>query len=819
MFKNYLKIAWRNLLKNRTFSIINIAGLSFSVAFCLLLFFYIRYEQSFDTFHKKKDRLFRLEMTNLWDANDIKPEKKSLFSFLTKNDDVENQIIFPLIVGTDMQNTFPEVKSITRLQNLSDHFGDQLIKINNQVYKESRVMYADDNFFSNFSFHLLQGNPKTVLSSPKNIVLSETIAKKFFGKENPIGKTISLVNDSNRLFTVSGIAANAPNNSSIQFDFVIPLISDPGYQQNIEQKFNQSSHVFIVELADGVSAEKFQAKLNVWVKTYFADYFKYFKDANINNFNWYLRPLTDCHYNVAHEWGHYTNAKNIYQLSCLVIVILLIASLNYILLAISNAAARSQEVGVRKVMGAKGISIILQFWVETQIIVIAAVIIGFILSQLFIPLFNNAINTQLNFADISWKEVLLASVALSFLLGIIAGYYPALLISRLKPVSIIKSFQTFKINPRFSKILVVLQYTACVVLMIAGFVINRQMQYINNKDLGFDKEQILMVKNPTYDFDFTKHVHERLSDFAKTQPYILYFSGMNGGLDGGANTNGFILNGEQKWRKQLDVDYDYFEMLGLKFVQGRSFSRNIASDSASGKMRAAIVNESLFNMLGKTAKLGEYCEPLGARIIGVVKDYHFASLTEKIEPEEHLLAKRFQPTFMFKIKAGQMQTAIPKIEKEWKSITNNYPFEYTFLDQTIAKMYEADMRWQKTIQASCFFAILIACMGLFGLSAINAINRTKEVGIRKVLGANVKEIVTTLSSSFLIMVLTSIVIATPLAWWIMNKWLEDFAYRIDISWWMFAVVGAIALLIALATVSFQAIKAAIANPVDSLRTE
>jgi putative ABC transport system permease protein len=293
---------------------------------------------------------------------------------------------------------------------------------------------------------------------------------------------------------------------------------------------------------------------------------------------------------------------------------------------------------------------------------------------------------------------------------------------------------------------------------------------------------------------------------------------MNGGLNGAYNTNGFLLNGEQKWRKELTVDYDYFEMLGLKFVQGRPFSKIIASDSLK-KNRASVVNETLFNMLGNKAKLGEYCEPLDSRIIGVVKDYHIETLSKKIEPTEHVLARNFEMYFMFKIKAGQMQQAISKIEKEWKDITNNYPFEYTFLDQTITKMYEADLRWQKAIQASCFFAIFIACMGLFGLSAINAINRTKEIGIRKVLGASVKDIVTTLSSSFLIMVALSIIIATPMAWWMMNKWLEDFAYRINISWWMFAFVGATALLIAFATVSFQAIKAAMANPVKSLRTE
>jgi putative ABC transport system permease protein len=388
----------------------------------------------------------------------------------------------------------------------------------------------------------------------------------------------------------------------------------------------------------------------------------------------------------------------------------------------------------------------------------------------------------------------------------------------MKPLSIIKSFQTFKINPRFSRVFVVMQYTACVVLMVAALVINRQMQFINNKDLGFDKEQVLMVANPTWDGNFTKRVHDRLENFAAAQPYISYFSGMNGGLTGAYNTNGFRLNGEQKWRKQLAVDYNYFEMLDLKFVQGRSFSKAFPADS-SRTQRTGVVNETLFNMLGDSAKLGEFCVPLRLTIIGVVKDYNIETLSKKIEPAEHVLTRGYEQYFMFKIKAGEMQQAIAAIEKEWKSISNNYPFEYTFLDQTITKMYEADMRWQKAIQTSCFFAIFIACMGLFGLSAINAINRTKEIGIRKVLGASVKDIVSSLSAGFLLMVLLSIIIATPIAWWIMNKWLEDFDYRINIGWWMFAVVGTIALVIAFATISIQAIKAAIANPVKSLRNE
>ena len=426
--------------------------------------------------------------------------------------------------------------------------------------------------------------------------------------------------------------------------------------------------------------------------------------------------------------------------------------------------------------------------------------------------------THINFNDFSWKEILTSLAALTLVLGLLAGYYPALILSKMKPASIIKSFQTFKINPRFSKIMVIVQYTACVVLMFAAVVINLQMHYISNKNLGFDKDQVLMVKNPTFDFDFTKLVHDRLSVYAKSQPSIISFSGMNGGLDGSYNTNGFILNGEKKWLKQLTVDYNYFEMLGLKFIQGRPFSQAYASDTSS-TIRPSVVNETLFNMLGKGAKLGEYNKAIRSTIIGVVKDYNFETLSKKIEPEQHVLAKNYEEYFMFKVRAGEMQNTIAKLQKEWKQITNNYPFEYTFLDQSIAKMYAADRRWQGIIQAACYFAIFIACLGLFGLAAINAVNRTKEIGIRKVLGADIKDVVAALSSGFVLTFIIAIAIAIPLAYWIMNNWLQNFAYRIHLNWWIFIVVSLVALSIALLTISFQAIKAAMANPVESLRSE
>ena len=817
MFKNFFKTAWRNIIKNKTFSIINITGLSVSVAFCLLLFFYIRDEQSYDSFHAKKDHLFRLEMT------DTRPplgpvKKKGLFSFLSKGDDMRNDLGFPLIVAANLQNTFPEIKSITRFH---DDWSD-IIKTNIGAYRERSILYADSNFFSNFSFHLLQGDPETVLNSPGNIVISASLAKKYFGNLNPVGKTIQLITDTTHTYIISGVAEDAPHNSSIQYSVVMPLLSYPDYRNDINVGFNHASYSYIVELATTVDYKKFEAKMNKWVSDYFKSFIDNYAKHNANhdskNFRWYLRPLADAHYNASAGWGHYTDVNKMYQLTCLVIIILLIAALNYVLLGISNAASRSQEIGVRKVLGAKRISVITQFWIETLIVTGIAVVIGFILTQLLLPLFNSVMDVQISFSNFSSLNIVAALILLTLILSVAAGYYPALLISKAKPALVIKNIQTFKINPRLSKVMVVVQYTSCVVLIIAALIINRQMNYINNKYLGFDKDQVLMVNNPKSDSSYTKQLTERLQAFAQSQPGISEFSAMSGSLYGSFNTYEFTLNGTNQLAKELDVYYNYFDVLGIKLLQGRFFSKAFSLDT-SGSIKPIIVNETLFKMLGKDAKVGVYNQPLDATIIGVVKDYNFENLSQKIEPEEHSLETKYLGTFMFKVKAGNMQNVIASLQKQWKEISDNYPFEYTFLDQNIAEMYDTDLHWQKIIQASCFFAIFIACMGLFGLSAINAINRTKEIGIRKVLGATVKDIVTTLSSSFIAMISISIVIAIPIAWWVMNNWLEDFAYRINIKWWMFAIAGAIALLIALITISFQAIKAAIANPVKSLRTE
>jgi putative ABC transport system permease protein len=806
MLTNYLKIAWRNLVRHPMLSSINLLGLSVSVAFCVLLFFHIRYEQSFDRFHANRDRLYRLEMSD-FGSNDPGSQRR--------------QLEFPLIVGRDMKSRFPEVKDMIVFKDQSIHMGEQLIRADNQVYKEKGVYYVDSSFLTGLSFQLLKGDRRTVLDLPANVVLSASTARKYFGSLEVVGRTIQLISDSSRLFRVAGIVQDAPDNSSIQYSMIFPLTADPRYMANLGERFNQMEYLTVVELSPGVNKVAFEEKLNGWMRGYFLpDIAQGYQltPAAVKSFRWFVRPLAEGHFNPSFPWGHFTDVQSIYQLACIVIIILLLASLNYILIAVSNAASRSQEVGVRKVMGAGRGSVIFQFWVETQLIVLFAVGVGIVVALAGVPFLKTVIGSGVGYADISWREVLVAALVLALGLGLVAGYYPAMLISRLKPVSVIKNFSAFRIRPRFSRILVVVQFACCVVLMMAALVIDRQMNYINHKDLGFDKDQVLIVHNSLDDPGFTRQVKERLKAFARTQPSILSYSAMIGGLNGGANTNGFSLDGKKELMKVLTVDYSYFDLLGLKVIKGRVFSSAYPTDTMR-KTRTLVVNESLWKLLGSHAKLGVFDDSLNGTIIGVVGDYHIESLSQPVQPMEHRLNARFASDFLFKVSGDEMQPTIAAIQKEWREITNNYPFEYTFLDESIAQMYAADMRWRMAVEISCAFAILIACLGLFGLSAITAANRTKEIGIRKVLGATPADLAATLSLGFLGMIVLAFAIAAPVAGWLMNRWLQGYAERITVGWWMYAMVGVAALTVAVATISMQVWKAVRRNPVEALRTE
>ncbi|HMH34415.1 MAG TPA: ABC transporter permease [Puia sp.] len=806
-------------------SIISILGLSLSLGFCILLFSHIRYEQSFDKFHEKKDHLYRLEMTALW--NNDKENDKSVLKIFGQNGGDNNQINFPFIAGIDLQRTFSEIKSVTRIRDIVFQRGPQLIKTGTRIFKEPKVLYVDSNFLANFSFHVKAGNVQSLLDSKESVVISEDIAAKYFGGENPLGKIIEFPNDGNKLFKVTGVIENAPENSSIQYGLLLPLAASPQYDTYLQGGFDNMNCIVILELKASANVSRFEAKMNAWVKNYFTIPFfaangSTYKSFNPNQMKWSLRPFIDCHYNISAPWGHYTDTKNIYQLSSLIIIILCLAALNYVLLTISNSASRSQEVAVRRVLGSKKASITFQFWLETQLTVIISAILGLLLAFVFLSPFRDIIGSGVSLRSLSVVEVLTAMLVFCALLALIAGYYPAKLLSKGQPSQRMKSFQTLKLNPRLAAIIVVTQYAVCTILIVAAVTIYLQMSYISHKPLGYDREQVLIVESPTTNYDLIKKLYSNFTSTSQSDPEIVNFTACVGGLTGEfSNVNGFILDGIQQWVIETGVDYNYFNTLGIKIQMGRSFSKDIASDSlrpipGSGSVVSCVVNETLYKQLGNNAKVGEFCKPINAIIIGVSSDYHFENLMSKIKPQMHILMTRYFEHFIFKIAPGKVQTAITKIENVWKKNSPGYPFEYKFLDQSINKMYESQDRWEKTVNASCFFAVLIAAMGLFGLSSINALNRTKEIGIRKLLGANTSEIVLALVINLAIKISIAILIAIPVAWWIMNRWLLDFAYRIELSWWTFAASAFVALIIGLATISFHSFKAARANPIKCL---
>jgi len=835
MLKINLKLAFRNIFRNKLYTAINVIGLSVASAFCILVYLYVDNEQSFDKFHHDGDRLYRVEETDIFSALRAKPQK-SIFSGLMKDAEQKNMIQTPTALAVDLKRNFPEIENAIRFSGL----GDETIKVGNQSFKEKGddLTYADADFFKVFNFPLISGNSSSVMSGRNQAVISERLAKKYFGKENPVGKILLMQNESNQSpLIVSGVFKNFPSNSSFQFNMILPMESNPDYQSDYNRGVESFSDPLVLKLKKGVDAAKFQAKLDVFAKQYFKPLLESLKKnefkTHVGYMHIFLRPFAEAHYNQATGWYHYTDLKNIYQLVCLTVVILFIACLNYILLTLTSAISRSQDVGVRKTIGAGRMQIILQYYTETQVLAFIAVIAGFLLSVICLPFFGSLTGTNIDLSNFSFGAIALFLFILGLSLGLLAGVYPALAMSGLKPLNIMRGFSAYRINPFLSKSLIVLQFTVCVIMVISTLAINKQVHFLNETDMGFNKDEILMLRSPYswLDKQKTLSLKDQLYQYAATDPAIeditsgsIYF--------GGVNYNGFIINGEKIMIQNLNVDYNYFSFLKIPIIKGRTFSRDITTDSAklnypdlkkSQKanltFRSVVVNETLYKILGKPP-VGELNRQMGGIIIGVCKDYHTQDLTKKIEPAYHTLNAWVNNSFWIKIKAGQsLPKTMDKIKNNWNRLTGNLPFDYTFMDEEVAKSYDTYLHWMTTITTSCTLAIIIACMGLFGLSGLTTLNRTKEIGIRKVLGASVSNLFVLLNRGTIILALCSFILAAPISWYLIHQWLDNFAYRIKPDWVLFTVAGLIAMVTAIAAVSYHTVKAAIANPVDSLRSE
>jgi putative ABC transport system permease protein len=828
-----LKQSIRNLSRNKVYTFINITGLAVSSAFVILVGLYVHHAFQMDTFSNETGDIHRIEMTDLFNASQ-QQKPKGIFNQLAADANYRFQTATPLILAGDLKKNFTEVTDVTRFNK----GWNPIIRVNNQSFREdgSKIARVDRNFFSFMDLPLMQGNKVNPFGSKNSVVITERAAKKYFGTANPVGQIISIKEIEEQLFTVTAIAENFPHNSSLQFDVMWLNEADERYEQQINSGANSMSHTTLFKLKPGTDEAAFQNRLNSFGKVYFKDFVKdmqsFSEQAREVNFRVQSRSFRECHFNAS-DWPYFTDVKSIYQLLLLAFIALGIAALNYILLSLSRVVARSQEAGIRKTMGAGWKQIVRLYLTETHLLVSLSLLMGFVLAIVALPFFNKLTNATIQTNELFSLNIILVILLLSILLTFIAGIYPALKMAGVSAMSMLRKNSTYKISPALSKVFVTVQYTACIVLIVFAMVIALQMKRLYNKDLGFDKEQVLLLQNP-FRFDNTKtlSLREQLKNYVASQPALTGFSATDARYGTASNMNGHVINGEQVYALQMSVDYDFFSFNKISIIKGRAFSPDFAIDTirqnfqsdkldsiSSRTMMNIVVNETLYNKLGKPT-LGEINRSMGSIIIGVCKDYYQMGANKTIDPMYHVCRPKNAAYFLLRVGKNQnMASVMEKLKPEWDKITGNQPFTYYFMDEDVKKVYEYFQRWMKIINSSSWLAIIIACLGLFGLSAVTAVNRTKEVGIRKVLGAGIAQLFFALNKSTFLIVLLSFVLAAPIAVYISNDWLESFADRTPLHWSIFALSGVIGILCAAVAVSFHTLKVATSNPVKSLRTE
>ncbi len=775
------------------FSLINILGLTVGMTACFLIFLYVRFELSYDSFHPKADRIYRV-------VCDLKTPSETL------NIDGPSWAIGPHIVLDQ-----PQVEAAVRIN------GDELlVRKGNVKFQEMKSLYADSAFFSVFGFKLLKGNPATVLVEPLSIVFSQTAAKKYFGNEDPVGQTVLLTGDG-LTAKVTGLMEDMPENSIISADMLVSMSTltrkfNPGID---DQWGNYGNNTFVL-LKPGASATQLQAQLPAFLEKR--------NGAEMKKFNMYptllLEKLRDVYLRSTRDGSKTGNINNVYIFSMVALFILLIACFNFVNLTTARAAERAKEVGIRKVVGALKGQLTAQFIGESVILCLIAFLFTLGLSALMLPPFNQLAGKTVSDGIFQHPDYLLILLIGALTIGLIAGFYPALVLSSFKPVSVLKGrFSTGTRGILLRKGLVVAQFTISIALIIATIIVYNQMNYMRGQDLGFNKDQ-MMVINTNSD-----PAGEAFRNAVATLPGVKSVA-MSSSVPGGGNMGAYSEVENSKGEMQIAnlalyfVDFDYIPQYKIRMVAGRPFSRDFLTDTT----QAIILNEAAVKSFGYSSPqqaIGRKFRQWGreGQIIGVMKDFHYRSLQEEIKP----LSMRIEPKGVhlvsINLSTKQLAKTIAAIESKWNALIPARPFSYFFLDEYFDKQYRGEERFGKLFFNFAILAIIISCLGLLGLASYSTMQRTREIGIRKVLGASVPNIVNLLSKDFLKLVAIAVVIASPLAWLVMRNWLQDFAYRIHIAWWIFFIAAALATLIALITVSFQAIRAAVANPVVSLRTE
>jgi putative ABC transport system permease protein len=801
MFKNYFKIALRNLARNKIYSFINIAGLSIGLACAMLIILYVKDEVSYDRFHKNANNIYRI-VTQSIEKNGGKGRKDPNSGYLQ---------------GPRFSQNVPDIKQFVRVQS-----GNENIKTGTEV-NDQDLLYVDSTFFDVFSFPLVSGNRHTCLKDPSSVVISEDAAKKQFGTTDALGKIILLKDDS--VFVphkVTAVAKRCPQNSSIKFEMLLPIKESKEDASNSQNWFNFFLNTFVV-LPPNANIPAIESKMNRFynqdTKDAITSLRAQFGDEVDNWKSTYsLQPFLDMHMSTElpaqNGLSDASNPMYSYILSGIALFILLIACINFINLTVARSVKRAKEIGIRKVVGGDRKQLIIQFLGESFLLCIIAFALAIGLVELILPVFNELSNKALALSYLFDAKLVAGYIVLFLLTSLLAGFYPALVLSGYNPVQTLYSRFNLAGKNYLQKSLVILQFALASFLIIATFTIYKQFNFLTTEKLGYDDTNIIGVHN-----NFKSHdeawlfKNELLKD-----PNIISVAPRNGGSWGTVAK----LNNDSTIQFDYEtVDESFLPTLKIPLAKGRNFSPDFPSDSAN----SILVNETFAKQAGWKNPIGQtinfwYDNNKKYTVVGVVKDYHFQPLNQKIGPQVFTMKKDNNYGMVYiKIKPNTAAASLKYIQKTFRRLYPLSPYSYAFLNDHNIKSYDAEAKWKQIMLFGAILTIFISCIGLFGLSVLSAEKRTKEIGIRKVLGASVQKVVTILSKDFLKLVCISLIISIPAAWIVANKWLQNYPYRISLDWWLFASAGILVILIALITVSFQAIKAAIANPVKSLRTE
>ena len=785
MWKSYLTIAVRNLIRHKGYSFINIAGLGMGMACAILILLWVQDELSYDRFHKNAGRLYRVEEEQQYSAG------------------LYHVNVTPYPAGPAFKEGIPEIADASRYA----WAGGLLFRYEEKAFFENDIQAVDPSFLRMFSFPLVKGVAETALEDPHSLILTRSVAKKYFGDEDPIGRVISVNNQYE--FTVTGLIEEMPENSSLRFGMLIPFAfqKERGWWSD---NWGNNSIFTYVQLREGASIQAVGEKMTAMLK----------RNIEESTVQFVLAPLTRMHLHSYFGFGRpMGNIQYVYIFSALALFVLLIACINFMNLSTARSARRAREIGLRKVVGALRGHMIRQFLGESLLLAGIALLFAIPLVEFLLPFFNELSGKKIELELSGDLSLLPLLIGVTLFTGLVAGSYPALFLSSFRPAVVLKgNLRSGASSSLFRRLLVVLQFTLSIGLIIGTGVVYNQVTFMRGKQLGYDKEQLLNIRmrgdiSRSYDelkAELTTHpAIQRVSAAQQRLPHI------------GSNSGGGEWDGKDP---ELDVvightqvDYDFVETMGIELVEGRSFSREFSTDVEE----AYLVNEKLVELMGVDSAVGKrFSLWREGRIIGVMKDFHFKSVRGEIEPLVLGLEDPQNLSWMIvKLHPESAVSGIEFLKETWEKMVPEYPLEYEFLDRDFDYMYRTEERMGEILKYFSIVAVLIGCLGLFGLASFMAEQRTKEIGVRKVLGASVTGVVLLLTREFTRWVLLANLIAWPVAWYAMDEWLENFAYRIDLGWTTFALAGLAALAIAWLTVSYQAIRAALANPVEALRYE